>query len=53
MPIEVKEIIVRTTITENNSKQVIDQLQLKRLKNEIINELKQEFSKVEKRKRKR
>lgn len=53
MPIEVKEIIVRTTVTETSSKLTIDQLQLKRLKNEIVNELKQEYSKVEKRKRKR
>lgn len=52
MPIEVKEIIVRTTVAENN-KVGLDYFQLKKIKAEILNELKQEILKTEKRKSKR
>ena len=53
MPIEVKEIIVRTTVTENNVQKTVDQFQIKKMKAEIINELKKELQKTEKRKRQR
>lgn len=53
MPIEIKEIIVRTTVTENNKQQSIDAKALQKIKAEIYNELRHEFVKSEKRKRKR
>lgn len=53
MPIEIKEIIVRTTVTENRNRETIDVLALQKIKAEIYNQLKSELLKTEKRKRKR
>jgi hypothetical protein len=53
MPIEIKEIIVRTTVTENSKPLSLDLFQLKKMKTEIIAELKKEIIKTEKRKKRR
>lgn len=53
MPIEIKEIIVRTTVTENKNNQSIDVKALEKIKVEIYNQLKRDLLKTEKRKRKR
>lgn len=53
MSIEVKEIIVKTTVSEENRKVDFDEGFYKWLKAEIINDLKKEQRKIEKRKRER
>ncbi len=53
MPIEVKEIIVRTTVTENSVQKTVDPYYLKKIKAEIISEIKQELAKAEKQKKRR
>jgi hypothetical protein len=53
MAIEVKEIIVRTTVAEGNKHQPFNQYNLKKLKFEILNELKKEQRKIEKHRKER
>jgi hypothetical protein len=53
MAIEVKEIIVRTTVDEGNKHQPFNQFNLKKLKSEILIEMKKEQHKIEKHRKER
>jgi hypothetical protein len=53
MTIEVKEIIVRTTVGEGNKYLPFNQFNIKKLKLEILNELKKEQRKIEKHRKER
>jgi len=53
MTIEVKEIIVRTTVSEHSKAPVFDPFSYKKLKDEILGELRREQRKSEKHKKER
>ena len=53
MAIEIKEIIVKTTVSEENNQNRFDQFTYNKLKREILDELKREQRKKERRKKER
>lgn len=53
MSIEVKEIIVRTTVSEGIKTMPFDHLSYKKLKSDLLYELKKEQKKIEKRRKER
>jgi hypothetical protein len=53
MTIEVKEIIVRTTVYEGNKSTPFDHFSYKKLKSDILRELRKELRKNEKRRKER
>ena len=53
MAIEIKEIIVKTTVSEEDKKNQFDQFLYNKLKKEILSELKREQRKAQNRKRER
>ncbi len=53
MAIEVKEIIVRTTINEDRKSPALDHSIYKKIKQELLAELKKELKRYDKRKKER
>ena len=53
MAIEIKEIIVKTTVSEENKQSGFDRFTYNKLKREILDELKRENRKKERRKKER
>ena len=53
MAIEIKEIIVRTTVSDEKKQDMFDQKMYNKLKHDILNELKREQDKNNRRKKER